>query len=52
METVGLSNVDTTSCGTTQVAVSELSRGPWVVVLEYRSAETEAVSEPLNVEVP
>lgn len=52
VETVGLANVDTTSCGTKQVAVSDLSRGPWDVVLEYSSAETVVVSEPLDVEVP
>lgn len=52
VDAVGLANVDTTSCGTTQVATSELSRGPWVVVLEYQSAETVAVSEPLSLEVP
>ena len=52
VETVGLSNVDTTSCGTTQVPVSDLSRGPWDVVLEYSSAETVVVSDPFNVEVP
>jgi len=50
--TIGIENVTTTSCGSTQVGVEELSRGPWQVVLEYRSDQLEATSEPLAVEVP
>ena len=50
--TTGIENVTTTSCGSTQVAVADLSRGPWQVVLEYRSDQLETTSEPLAVEVP
>jgi hypothetical protein len=50
--TTGVENVTTTSCGSTQVAVADLSRGPWQVVLEYRSDQLETTSEPLAVEVP
>lgn len=51
-QTTGIANVETTSCGTIQIAVSELSRGPWDVALDYTSEELVTSSDPITVEVP
>lgn len=52
VETTGIANVETTSCGTTEVATADLAKGPWTVVLEYESEELAATSQPLDLEVP
>ena len=50
--TVGIANGSDTSCGSTQIPVSELTRGSWNVVLHYASTKFDLVSEPMKVEVP
>jgi hypothetical protein len=50
--TTGVANGATTSCGSSKVAMSELSKGPWTVELEYASPTAEVTSPPLEVEVP
>lgn len=50
--TTGIENGATTSCGSAKVPMSELSKGPWTVQLNYKSLTTEASSPPLKVELP
>ena len=45
-------NVDTTSCGTVQVPITELTKGTWSVVLHYTSDSFDLSSEPVTMEVP
>ena len=50
--TVGAANGSNTSCGSTQIPVTQLTRGTWNVVLHYTSTKYDLVSEPMKVEVP
>ena len=52
--TLSVANVGSTSCGSAQIDVEQLSRGSWDVSLHYVSAETavDIRSESVRVEVP
>jgi hypothetical protein len=50
--TVGAENVDSTSCGTEQIPIAEVSKGPWDATLTYTSGDLTSISGPLRVEVP
>lgn len=50
--TVGQENVDSTSCGSLQIPVIELSKGPWDAALTYMSGDVDVTSDPERVEIP
>lgn len=50
--TEGISNARNTSCGSVQVPVGQLSKGPWSVSLTYVMPTNEVASLPINMEVP
>jgi hypothetical protein len=51
--TEGLANVDTTSCGTVQIPLTELSKGAWNATLAYSSSDVELTSSVAErVEIP
>jgi hypothetical protein len=50
--TEGVANGTNTSCGSTQVSLSSLTRGSWKVVLTYSSTAFKLASAPTEVEVP
>ncbi len=50
--TTGVENGATTSCGSAKVPMTELSKGPWTVQLDYKSRTTDVNSPPLKVELP
>jgi hypothetical protein len=50
--TLSVGNVGSTSCGSAQVDVELLSKGPWDVSLHYVSADIDVTSESVRVEVP
>jgi len=52
VDSVGVANVTTTSCGTSQIPLDTLSKGTWAVVLHYTSPARELESEPLTMEIP
>lgn len=53
VESDGLADVSTTSCGNVQLPASQLSSGSWSVSFRYVSTSTpELVSAPQIVEVP
>lgn len=48
----GIENVGTVSCGSVQVPIEQLSKGPWTVSLSYRSSTLEVNATPVEMEVP
>lgn len=51
--TKGLANVVSTSCGTVQIPVTELSKGPWDATLAYTSGDVAPIlSVAERVEIP
>jgi hypothetical protein len=51
-ESKGLADRASTSCGSVSVPIDQLQKGTWSVRLEYRSDDSEVVSEEVIVEVP
>lgn len=45
-------NVDSTSCGSVQIPVTELAKGPWDAALSYMTADGPLISELERVEIP
>lgn len=52
VETVGMMDAANTSCGATQIPMSEFTPGTWSVTLVYTSEHAKATSEPLDLEIP
>ena len=48
----GISNVQNTSCGTSQEPIASFSKGGWTVVLHYSSPSADVTSPALNMEIP
>lgn len=51
-ETIGTMDAANTSCGATQIPMSEFTPGTWSVTLVYTSQSAKATSEPLTLEIP
>ena len=51
-DSAAAADATTTACAELSLPVSELSAGEWQAELRYESDTTEAVSDPLPVEVP
>lgn len=51
VSSTGVENVATTSCGSVDVARTEVPAGTYVVVLEYSSSKGSGRSEPIEVAV-
>lgn len=52
-ETLGIGNVTDSSCGSTEVPITEVARGSWVATLTYTSKQGASVTSlPLALEVP
>lgn len=50
--TTSVANVSSTSCGSTQIEIAQLAKGPWDITLHYASPETVVDSEPVHLEIP
>ncbi|WP_291378011.1 hypothetical protein [Demequina sp.] len=50
--TLGLTNQDTTACGSTTLADPRLSRGAWDVTLTYTTGGATVTSDPVLLEIP
>lgn len=48
----GAADRATTSCGSVSVPIEQLAKGTWSIRLDYRSDQTEVVSEESIMEVP
>ena len=48
----GISNVQTTSCGTSQEPIASFNKGSWTVVLHYFSPSADVTSPAINLEIP
>ena len=52
IESEGIANVTSTSCGTQTISIDRFTRGAWTVQLIYSSAAVEAASQPFPLEIP
>lgn len=48
----GVANHETTSCGSVDIPLAELTKGIWEVSLQYQSVDEELTSDPVIVEIP
>lgn len=48
----GIQNVGTVSCGSVQVPIEQVSKGPWTVSLNYRSSALDIDATPVEMEIP
>lgn len=48
----GVANHETTSCGSVDIPLAELTKGVWEVSLQYQSIDEELTSDPVTVEIP
>ncbi len=51
-ESTGVADRATTSCGAVSVPIDQLQKGTWSVRLEYRSDDSDVVSDEATMEVP
>ncbi len=48
----GISNVQNTSCGTSQEPIATFNKGSWTVVLHYSSPAADVTSPAIKMEIP
>lgn len=52
IESTGVSDARTTSCGTNQAPIASFSRSSWTATLHYSSPTSSATSSPVDLEIP